>query len=449
MASQIVNIGGITIHFPHEPYEVQKKYMEKMIECLQGGVNGILESPTGTGKTLSLLCASLAWLEDRKAALQLYTGVNPSSDPGASDIFSKLNALGSAAGTGCIYPKIIYSSRTHSQLSQAIGELKKTSYKYVKSVVLGSRDQLCIHPDVQKLHDSASKLSLCRQKVNTKTCPFHLNYETKMMRAEYQENPVMDIEDLGRLGKKFTCCPYYTSRSLRGKADIIFMPYNYLVDPKLRKSHGVDLDGNIVIFDEAHNIENMCEDSMSFTLLSSDLALCIKETSHVADLMQQKSSDTSSLGEGTEPDFMLLDIAKVKAILFAMENCIDEIVAQASGDSIIKPGNFMFDAFKAAGVNKENKDDLLDLLDKMESFLEANAVGAFSPRGTGLNRIASILKSLHAVEGDNLPVESIFNLKYKVHIQKDANAKKGAQDIWTVPKAAGKKSNWTLNCWCF
>lgn len=44
--------------------------------------------------------------------------------------------------------QIVYASRTHSQLAQAMKELKRTNYKHVKSAVLGSRDQMCLHPDL-------------------------------------------------------------------------------------------------------------------------------------------------------------------------------------------------------------------------------------------------------------------------------------------------------------
>lgn len=51
----------------------------------------------------------------------------------------------------------------------------------------------------------------------------------------------LDIEDLVKVGRKKTFCPYYMARELKQDADIIFLPYNYLLDPKSRKAHGVEL----------------------------------------------------------------------------------------------------------------------------------------------------------------------------------------------------------------
>ena len=58
----VITIDSIEIKFPYKPYPAQLAYMSEVISALNGKSNAILESPTGTGKTLCLLCATLAWL---------------------------------------------------------------------------------------------------------------------------------------------------------------------------------------------------------------------------------------------------------------------------------------------------------------------------------------------------------------------------------------------------
>lgn len=55
-------------------------------------------------------------------------------------------------------PKIIYASRTHSQISQAMQELRRSGYGHMKSAVIGSRDQLCINSEVMKEPTNATKV---------------------------------------------------------------------------------------------------------------------------------------------------------------------------------------------------------------------------------------------------------------------------------------------------
>lgn len=50
-------------------------------------------------------------------------------------------------------------------------------------------------------------------------------------------------------------CPYYAERDLMITADIVFCPYNYLLDPSVRKLMQLNLENQIVILDEAHNVE--------------------------------------------------------------------------------------------------------------------------------------------------------------------------------------------------
>ena len=51
---------------PYEPYDIQIQFMQDLYQCIENGKIGIFESPTGTGKSLSLICASLTWLRDHK-----------------------------------------------------------------------------------------------------------------------------------------------------------------------------------------------------------------------------------------------------------------------------------------------------------------------------------------------------------------------------------------------
>lgn len=53
--------------------------------------------------------------------------------------------------------------RTHSQLSQAVQELKRSAYSNMCCTVLGSRDQLCIHPEVMAEADRNLRVLLLKK----------------------------------------------------------------------------------------------------------------------------------------------------------------------------------------------------------------------------------------------------------------------------------------------
>lgn len=78
-------------------------------------------------------------------------------------------------------------------------------------------------------------------------CVMLTKVERKVNDPELSKD-VLDIEDLVALGKKKAFCPYYMTKELKMEADIIFMPYNYLLDPKTRKANGVDLVVSVMIY---------------------------------------------------------------------------------------------------------------------------------------------------------------------------------------------------------
>ena len=60
------------------------------------------------------------------------------------------------------------------------------------------------------------------------------------------------------LGRMRGWCPYFMARNLIGCARIVVFNYQYLLDPKISRLFWRYLEEeSIVVFDEAHNIDNV------------------------------------------------------------------------------------------------------------------------------------------------------------------------------------------------
>lgn len=173
-------------------------------------------------------------------------------------------------------------------------ELKKTAYRHVKVGVLGSRDQLCIHPKVSKESSVGAKvinttsrkfrklsqqntkmnrrvvclqLHMCKALVSSRSCQFYNNVENKIKEPLFREDILVDIEDLVKKGKQTMCCPYYASRELQHDVDILFTPYNYLLDAKTRRAQDIKL---FVIFTKYFFVQYSYDVDNSFSYRISE-----------------------------------------------------------------------------------------------------------------------------------------------------------------------------------
>ena len=68
------------------------------------------------------------------------------------------------------------------------------------------------------------------------------------------------------------------------------MPYNYLIDPKIRENYAIYYESSIIIFDEAHNVEKVSEDVTSFEL---DSTMMFAASNEIKSLMAAISNDES------------------------------------------------------------------------------------------------------------------------------------------------------------
>jgi regulator of telomere elongation helicase 1 len=90
--------------------------MKNLYNCLETCEGGLFESPTDTGKTLSIICASLSFLSDHINTL----GLDPTSPIKNQAKLEprKSSEMNSQSQNPELKPRILYISRTHSQLDQ-------------------------------------------------------------------------------------------------------------------------------------------------------------------------------------------------------------------------------------------------------------------------------------------------------------------------------------------
>ncbi len=208
---------GTEIKIPFELYRWQAEALN-FLKNSNSKIK-ILESPTGSGKTLVSLIYALEACED------------------------------------C---KIVFLTRTNSQVENVFRESRLLGLKKVISFM--GRGETClfkkVNPEMLE-GDPEEQSRLCQRliqdRMNGKEGCF---YET-----DYDMGWVADIirpQDLINLGEQFGFCPYFAQRELLKDARIVVSTYSYLLNPYIRERFmdwiDTPMEKIIVIFDEAHNV---------------------------------------------------------------------------------------------------------------------------------------------------------------------------------------------------
>ena len=276
-------IDNLPVLFPYgRIYPEQYAYMCDLKRTLEAGGHCVLEMPSGTGKTISLLSLIVAYQQH--------------------------------------YPehrKLIYCSRTMSEIEKALAELKRLM-KYraeqlgyeeeFRGLGLTSRKNLCLHPSVKREKSGAVVDARCRSLTagfvkerkergeEVDVCVYHDNLD--LLEPHNLVPPgVFTLDNLLTYGEQHKQCPYFSARRMMSFCNVIIYSYHYLLDPKIAERVSKELSKDcIVVFDEAHNIDNVCIESLSIDITEDSLRKATRGASNLERKIEEmKSSDEEKL----------------------------------------------------------------------------------------------------------------------------------------------------------
>ncbi|KAL6121007.1 hypothetical protein NUSPORA_02148 [Nucleospora cyclopteri] len=208
--------------FPKELYKIQEKFIKDATNLIEKGQFGIFSSPTGTGKTISILSTCISFMSNSE-----------------DDLLDLMNFADKI--------KIIYCSRTHTQLNQVMNELNTNIYRY-KATILGSRKIYCVNDNVDKTADIEEINKTCHDLIKNDRCGYFLD------ESKFYQTANMNVEESKIKARENSFCPYYYAKNRASECEIVFLPYNLIFTDEGRKGIDIDLQDKILIVDEAHNI---------------------------------------------------------------------------------------------------------------------------------------------------------------------------------------------------
>ncbi|XP_031372658.1 general transcription and DNA repair factor IIH helicase subunit XPD-like isoform X2 [Punica granatum] len=277
-------IEDVTVYFPYDNiYPEQYSYMVELKRALDAKGHCLLEMPTGTGKTIALL-----------SLITSYALSKPQSPL-----------------------KLLYCTRTVHEMEKTLAELKKLHDYQVQhlgpaarilAVGLSSRKNLCVNPRVVSAENRDSVDAGCRKLTaswvralaeknpNVPTCEFFEEYERAGSGAVLPPG-VYTLQDLRAFGKLKGWCPYFLARHMVQFANVVVYSYQYLLDPKVAGIISKEMQReSVVVFDEAHNIDNVCIEALSVSVRRQTLEGATRNLSKMEQEIQRfKATDESRL----------------------------------------------------------------------------------------------------------------------------------------------------------
>ncbi|KAG8469631.1 hypothetical protein KFE25_006086 [Diacronema lutheri] len=279
------DMDGLLVDFPYpQIYPEQYAYMLEIKRALDAKGHALLEMPTGTGKTVSML-----------SLITSYQRKHPEVG------------------------KLVYCTRTVPEMEKVLQELQHLERfrdglrgsgrpHRLLAVGLSSRRNLCIHDKVAQESERESVDTKCRSltaswvraraaaKHDVETCPFFEALEAHGTDSALPHG-VHTLDELKELARARGWCPYFLARHAISFADVVVYNYQYLLDPKISGLISSSLRReSIVVFDEAHNIDNVCIEVMSINFREATLQACERNVGRLyADVARLKRVDAQRL----------------------------------------------------------------------------------------------------------------------------------------------------------